>query len=342
MRLLPQCRLKGGYLWQRTTPATDVIEIRSEDELYAKLPLGAVSLEGELRASGRLAMQTTVTGQMRLSGLSPAEVPNGGACAEATHVVGGLSVGAFSLRSGGALDARAGARVPLGEAGVGTSSREALVREAGRVDACHESTDAAPHQDCRSPIQVFLLPVPWAQPEVGPAGMIKVNLLSAAGGTTWEVLADGRVMCQTPCSRWLPPSTALLMRETDSPFYRRTDSVDVPNLQPFAGQGPLEVRADTTSLPLFTTGLVFTTLSGSSALVGIVLTAVGFGTGRNDLGTGGLIALGVGAAVLVPSIVLMVKGGPSVEILPSAPASLGEARPATEISIGPGFVHGRF
>jgi hypothetical protein len=156
------------------------------------------------------------------------------------------------------------------------------------------------------------------------------------------VLADGRVMCQTPCSRWLPPSTALLMRETDAPFYRRTDSVDVPNLQPFAGQGPLEVRADTTSFPLFTTGIAFTTLSGSSVLVGIVLTAVGFGTGRNDLGTGGLIALGVGAAVLAPSLVLLVKAGPNVEILPSAPASLGKARPETEISIGPGVVHGRF
>src|SRR4051794_4440298 len=42
MRLLPQCHVKGNYAWQRTTAATDQMEIHNEDELYAKLPLGAV------------------------------------------------------------------------------------------------------------------------------------------------------------------------------------------------------------------------------------------------------------------------------------------------------------
>src|SRR3954470_10637174 len=39
MRLLPQCRVRGSYQWQRTTPATDSLEINDSDELYAKLPL---------------------------------------------------------------------------------------------------------------------------------------------------------------------------------------------------------------------------------------------------------------------------------------------------------------
>src|SRR5262245_24114656 len=41
MKLLPQCRVRGGYGWRRTTTATDVVEIHDADELYAKLPLGA-------------------------------------------------------------------------------------------------------------------------------------------------------------------------------------------------------------------------------------------------------------------------------------------------------------
>jgi hypothetical protein len=41
MRVLSQCVAQGNYRWTRTTPATDYIEIKNEDELYAKLPLGA-------------------------------------------------------------------------------------------------------------------------------------------------------------------------------------------------------------------------------------------------------------------------------------------------------------
>src|SRR4029077_958345 len=39
MRLLPECRVRGEYHWQRTTPSTDSLEINDSDELFAKLPL---------------------------------------------------------------------------------------------------------------------------------------------------------------------------------------------------------------------------------------------------------------------------------------------------------------
>src|SRR3954467_9941955 len=48
MRVLPECRVRGAYQWTRTTPSTDSLEIDDADELYAKLPLGAASLEGQL------------------------------------------------------------------------------------------------------------------------------------------------------------------------------------------------------------------------------------------------------------------------------------------------------
>src|SRR6185295_15203925 len=68
LRMLPRCRARGGYQWRRTTTSTDVVEIRNSDELFAKMPVGAVSLEGELQRSGRLAVQTTVSGQLQSSG----------------------------------------------------------------------------------------------------------------------------------------------------------------------------------------------------------------------------------------------------------------------------------
>ena len=67
--------MRGSYRWQRTTPATDTLEIDSEDELYARLPLGAASLEAELKRAGKLSVQTTVAGQLRLEDDSPPTVP---------------------------------------------------------------------------------------------------------------------------------------------------------------------------------------------------------------------------------------------------------------------------
>lgn len=346
MRLLTQCRVPGAYSWQRTTPATDVLEIRNEDDLYAKLPLGAVSLEGELRASGRLAVQTTVSGLLNLRGVTPEQVSNQGACAGATHLLGSLSVGAFSLKSGGALSARGGVDATIGGGRAGTSSQEALVREAGRVESCRESTEETPHADCRSPIQVFLWPLPWAQPEQGPPGYVKVNLHAADGGTIWDVMADGRVMCQTPCSRWMPPSVALMMKETDAPFYRKAEAVDVPDLRPYAAAhvgGPLDVRATTKSFMAFSGGITMTALGGMGVMTGLVLTIIGYAGHRDELGTAGVVTMVASPALMVPGIVIMVNSAANAEVTPTAPVTVGVA-PAKgrAVVIGPGMVQGRF
>ncbi len=157
LRLIPDCHLGGYYFWQRTTVASDAFEVRSADDLYAKLPLGAVSLEGELNRSGRLAMRTTVSGQLRLTAV--AAVPQGQGCGAATHVVSAMSVGAFTLRSGGALGVRAGADTPVGGIGAGTESQESMVREAGDPDRCQGATAQGAHPECASPIQLFLVPL---------------------------------------------------------------------------------------------------------------------------------------------------------------------------------------
>ncbi|RLB64347.1 MAG: hypothetical protein DRI90_04795, partial [Deltaproteobacteria bacterium] len=157
LRLIPDCHLGGYYFWQRTTVASDAFEVRSADDLYAKLPLGAVSLEGELNRSGRLAMRTTVSGQLRLTAVAAA--PQGQGCGVATHVVSAMSVGAFTLRSGGALGVRAGVDTPVGGIGAGTESQASMVREAGDPDRCQGATAQGAHPECASPIQLFLIPL---------------------------------------------------------------------------------------------------------------------------------------------------------------------------------------
>lgn len=215
LRLVPQCRLPGSYKWQRTTVSSDRFEIRSEDELYAKLPIGAAALEGDLKNAGRLAVDTTVAGQLKLDGLALSDVPKDGECAEATHVVGGLSVGAFQLKSGGSVSVQAGAT--LGSAAVGGASNlsEATLRSAGSAEKCSEATDESPHVDCQSPLQIFLWRLPHAKRgEEIPEDSVKLEFVSTSGSKQWEILDSGKERCKTPCTQWVKRSSVLAMRES--------------------------------------------------------------------------------------------------------------------------------
>jgi hypothetical protein len=63
MKILSSCEIKGEYDFEETTPARDRIEISDNNELYAKLPLGAASLKGELSAGASLELDYVAVGQ---------------------------------------------------------------------------------------------------------------------------------------------------------------------------------------------------------------------------------------------------------------------------------------
>lgn len=166
LRLLETCHPEGTYTFHRTSLASDTLEITSTDELYAKLPLGAASLEDELSSSGRLAIDTTAVGQLRMAG--EPELPDTPACREATHVVRALSVGAFDMRSGGEAERSSGGRLGPARAG-GTSRRtDKRLRAAGDPLACPETSDA-PQPACRAPLQLFLTPAVLAATQMAVA-----------------------------------------------------------------------------------------------------------------------------------------------------------------------------
>ncbi len=221
MHIVDGCALPGSYRWQRTTLATDTVDIADDDELYAKLPIGAVGLEGELARSGRLAVRTTVAGQLTSSASAmPASLP--GACARATHYVSAISVGAFKLLSG--ANASAGGGVAVAGAGVGArqSNSQNVLRSAGIEDSCERATDAAPEAECASPIQVFLQPLaPSAElaPTRTPSardGAVQIAFPAPADSDDTWTLRDraGSMLCTLPCSEWVPPvSGYYLQRE---------------------------------------------------------------------------------------------------------------------------------
>jgi hypothetical protein len=344
MRVLPQCRVRGAYRWQRTTPATDNLEINNEDDLYARLPLGAASLEGELKRSGRLTVQTTVSGQLKLEEQEPPSVPTDGPCAQATHVVSALSVGAFTLSSGASWSGRtAASAASVVEAGGSASRSAALMRAAGDPATCGSGTAEAPHPNCASPIQVFLLPLAGRAAEEGPPGAVKVDFVSGDPASRWDVYADDQVICTTPCARWVDPHRPVMLRTRESGFMSASDRVQVPNLLGYPGQQHLQLHAEGTSNGKLVTGITFTTFSGMAAISGIALTAIGCSGDRSGMCTGGLISLGAGAVGLAGSIYLILDSRARADITSHDEESsvLAHAR-VPAVVWGPGFVAGTF
>ncbi len=119
LEVLSSCTARGGYEFEAVTPKREQVSIRSRDELHARLPVGAVSLEAALDDSDRLAVDMTIVGHERLSRGPVARSELQGQCEDATHVVSGFSVGAFTLAS--ERDAVTEAGVKRGAAGLGGS-----------------------------------------------------------------------------------------------------------------------------------------------------------------------------------------------------------------------------
>jgi hypothetical protein len=319
MRVLPQCRVRGAYRWMRTTPATDVIEIKDQDELFAKLPLGAGSLEGELKRSGELSVRTTISGQLKLEGVGPGDVPNDGECASATHLVAALSVGAFSLTAGGALGGKGSVEVAaVGSAGGGVERSEKRLRSAGEPDSCKESTMEAAHANCRSPIQTFLLPLPGRAAEEGPAGTVKVDFISASANDRWDVYADDAVICTTPCTKWMNPSRPVMLRGRDSKlFFMSPDRVNVTRLDDSSGH--LQLQARGTETTRFMAGMSIGGLGLSAMLMGAMLAGMTCGDDNDFFAKHckpGLITLGVGLPVALVGAWLIWSALPSARVQP--------------------------
>jgi hypothetical protein len=344
MRLLPECRVSGEYHWQRTTTATDSVEINDADELFAKLPLGAVSLEGELKRSGKLAVKTAVSGQLRLQNASLAEVPREGACAQATHLLTGLSLGAFALTAGGQKETKLGAELTIVGTGVKTERSADLLRSAGDFDSCAQGTNESPHVNCASPIQAFLTPLPGRTEEEGPPGTVKVDFVSGDASSRWDVYADDVVICTTPCQRYVNADHPVMLRARDEPFMGSPDKVRVVNLLDHSGEGRVQLQAHHTARGKLATGIVFTSFAGMGVITGITLAGVGCGGAEPDFCKPGLITLVASGAALAGSIWLIVDSRARAEVVPydAGPVLMARKPARPHLVWGPGFVSGTF
>jgi len=310
MRPITGCTVRGSYRWQRTTLSSEGIEITNQDELFAKLPLGAIALEGELARAGRLSVRTAVSGQYVLEGSTAADVPDYGDCSQATHLLVGVSIGSFKLHSGGSLQAGAAVSAGAYEGGAKTQSTESLLREAGDFDSCKLSTDEHPEMNCSSPIQAFLAPLPRFAKERG-AGTLRATFASGSPQKAWELRQGGQFVCRTPCTRWVTPADAYELRIENGP---ELQTLHVPDLGPYVGAGSLEVRAYEKDQGLFVGGIVAAGVGGGLAFMGGFLAMAGGLADSKGLLIAGSVTAGLGLLAIGPGVYMIVVSGSKTEV----------------------------
>mgnify|MGYP000956368486 CR=1 FL=1 len=154
LKVLPACEVPGEYERITVTPSRDKLQIGSESDLYAQLPLGAASLRGELKQGANLELDYISVGQL-VAKSSPSS--KSGACEGATHYVRTMTVGAFSLDSAAKGSASAGVDV-AGIAGGGGQRRENVrnLRSTGSIQACAENPE---DPSCSAVLKLGLVPL---------------------------------------------------------------------------------------------------------------------------------------------------------------------------------------
>lgn len=332
MRIVSRCRVGGHYRWQRTTPAVETLEIANKDELYLKLPLGAVTLESELARSGSLSITTHVSGHMRLEEQTEQLIDGAADCARATHIIEAVAVGAYALRNEGQIKGGGTATVKqIGGGGANVERNAQVLRSAGAPDRCGEATELGPHQDCASPIQVFLWPLPGRAADVGRPGTLAVDFVAGDNETQWRVQVGDETLCTTPCTSWVDPSRPVTMTATndeDEPDKRKApwekrNRVRLTALDEHVVEGAgLQVRAYSSSPKRALNGVAITASGGALVFVGGFLGLFGGMADSPGIAIGGAAAAAAGVALLAGGIVVLKRSRARAETVPRRRAQL--------------------
>jgi hypothetical protein len=167
MKLLPYCKVKQAsdgstYKYVPLTRKADSVHIANEDQLYANLPMGAVSLEGKLKEAGSLDVEMTLVGRWE-SGRGEARRRDmeGDGCEHATHIISAITVGAFTFSAGGSAEVGGGVNAFGAGAGGNSASHKETLSQDGDTGACNKATnrDTDPPDDCGALLRIEVVPI---------------------------------------------------------------------------------------------------------------------------------------------------------------------------------------
>lgn len=184
LEILPRCVTGGTYAFQGLTKKREQVRIRHADDLYAKLPLGAIELEGKLENSGQLNVDTIIVGRTEASHDIFVAGEMGQGCGDATHVITGMAIGAFSLYTGKFSEANAGVHIGAAGGGVKSASDVEILQQDGSEDECPSvnSGSAGAPAGCGAIVRIEMVPIEGVVASSVPVGAEKMILIR--GGVT--------------------------------------------------------------------------------------------------------------------------------------------------------------
>lgn len=161
MEVLPACTLPDRYAYEPTTTGRQRIRIASLDDLLINIPLGLAELGARVERGETLDLELVVVGRYEAPQLAytAAALAGGVECSQATHVVTGVTLGAFRLSATRARE-RAGG---LTGAGGRASDDIEVVKESppGALESCAEIAlaDDPRRAVCTAPIRLEVAPI---------------------------------------------------------------------------------------------------------------------------------------------------------------------------------------
>lgn len=171
-----------------TSGTVESIEIKNEDELFAKLPLGAVSFGANVQMGEALELQYFVSGVVTSTrnAISRAALQDNPRCAGATHFVSAYNLGAFQLMAYKGATGQAGLDVKSVGAGARSSSESENLKQGGALESCETQSQ----RKCRVPIRLVLQTIDEASEDLDASAPIAAP--TAAVVTNYEDRPESR------------------------------------------------------------------------------------------------------------------------------------------------------
>lgn len=197
LHVLPACNVPGEYRWHPTAGGRQRIDLVSEDDLYAKVPLGVATLSGALARGGRITVEYDVRGLSCATRAALHRSELGPGCEGATHFVLNFAAGAYVVST--SEETRAGAEAAALGAGAGGAARRsttALLR-GGDLAACEVSGDG-----CRAPVRLRLSPIFDGEPPAGaPPAVYAATDTGTVASTRSELAVQAAIAVAVPSVR---------------------------------------------------------------------------------------------------------------------------------------------
>jgi hypothetical protein len=143
-----------------TSGSLETVDIGSEGELYAKLPLGVASLDGRVKGGEKFHMEYYVAGTRSATrdAVYRSELAKIQRCKGATHFIYGYNLGAFALGSASNLEGSVNGSVYGFGAGVEKKNTRSAEKKGGNLATC-KSSSATEVEGCKTPIRLTLRPI---------------------------------------------------------------------------------------------------------------------------------------------------------------------------------------